>query len=77
MEDINYILRLKQVMKITGLSRSSIYARMKKDFPQSIKLGERSVGWLDIDIKNWVLARVSIKNGIKPIMQYAVGGHND
>lgn len=54
MENINSILRLKQVVKITGLSRSSIYLRMKRDFPQSVKLGERSVGWLDMDIKNWV-----------------------
>lgn len=43
---LNKIIRLPEVVKITGLSRSTIYLRMSKgDFPQSISLGERAVGW--------------------------------
>lgn len=64
MENINYILRLKQVVKKSGLSRSSIYARMKKDFPQSIKLGVRSVGWLESDINNWITSRIQTSQAI-------------
>ena len=39
------ILRLKAVQKeYTGLSRSTIYAMLKLGkFPESVKLGERSV----------------------------------
>ena len=54
------ILRLPEVMKITGLSRSSIYAMMndeKNPFPKQKKLGLRAVGWLETDIHEWVLSR--------------------
>jgi len=49
------ILRLKEVTSLTGLSRSSIYAFMNAGrFPPSIRLGERSVGWLAADIEAWI-----------------------
>lgn len=52
------ILRLPEVMKITGLSRSSIYLMMKQDsFPKQISLGARAVGWLEGEIKEWVSNR--------------------
>ncbi|MFN3828263.1 MAG: AlpA family transcriptional regulator [Micavibrio sp.] len=53
----NRILRLPEVIKKTGLSRSSIYAYMPTKFPTPIKLGERSVGWLESDIENWITNR--------------------
>jgi prophage regulatory protein len=53
------IIRLPEVVKITGLSRSTIYLRMSKsDFPQSISLGERAVGWLESDVEDWLEACV-------------------
>ena len=53
------ILRLPQVKKRTGLSRSSIYLRMaNNDFPQTISLGGRSVGWLEQDIDEWIVERI-------------------
>ncbi|QQC63743.1 AlpA family phage regulatory protein [Paraburkholderia ginsengisoli] len=40
------ILRRKQVEAATGLSRSTIYQRIKdKTFPPAIHLSSRSVGW--------------------------------
>ena len=49
------ILRLPVVKKRTGLSRSSIYLRMSNnDFPASISLGGRAVGWLEKDINEWL-----------------------
>ncbi len=49
------ILRLPDVKKRTGLSRSSIYLRMtKKAFPASVSLGGRAVGWLEDDIELWL-----------------------
>lgn len=39
----------------TGLSRSSIYLRMSKgEFPRSISLGDRAIGWLEDDIEQWL-----------------------
>lgn len=49
------ILRQKQVQSQTALSRSTIYARMKEGtFPQSIKIGTRSVRWLKSDIDQFI-----------------------
>ena len=49
------IVRLPQVKGSTGLSRSSIYLRMSKgDFPKSISLGGRAVGWFESDIQDWL-----------------------
>lgn len=51
----NNILRLSQVIAITGLSRASIYAKMNDGtFPQSRSLGARAVGWLSSDITEWI-----------------------
>jgi prophage regulatory protein len=49
------ILRLPHVIKRTGLSRSSIYLRMANDeFPESVSLGGRAVGWVEEEIDNWL-----------------------
>jgi len=46
------ILRRKQVEQIVGLSRSTIYQRMKDGtFPQAVPLGGRMVGWRASDIE--------------------------
>ncbi|EPW7004599.1 AlpA family transcriptional regulator [Vibrio parahaemolyticus] len=56
----NKIIRLPEVMKETGLSRSTIYLRMSKsDFPQSISLGDRAVGWLQGEVNQWLEQRIS------------------
>ena len=48
-------IRLPEVKYKTGLSRSSIYLRMSNgEFPQSISLGSRAIGWLDADIEQWL-----------------------
>ena len=49
------VLRLPSVIDKSGLSRSTIYLRIKKgDFPKSISLGDRAVGWLEKDIDDWL-----------------------
>jgi len=53
-------IRLPEVKIKTGLSRSSIYLRMSNgEFPQSISLGSRAIGWLDADIEQWLDERIS------------------
>ena len=47
------ILRLPEVLALTGLSRSTIYLRVEEGtFPKQINLGSRAVGWLDSDVQN-------------------------
>ena len=53
------ILRLPSVKQRTGLSRSSIYLRMtNNEFPASISLGGRAVGWLEQDINEWIVKKI-------------------
>ena len=55
MQQINSILRRKQVESRTGLSRSTIYLRIKEgSFPKPISLGARAVGWLELEIEEWL-----------------------
>ena len=55
------ILRRPQVQQRTGLSRSTLYQYIKDgEFPKSIALGPRSVGWLESDISDWIAERVKI-----------------
>lgn len=53
------ILRLKEVIARTGLSRSTIYAEIAREkFPRQVQLtGARSVGWHESSISNWISSR--------------------
>ena len=49
------ILRLPAVLKLTGLSRSSIYLMISSgNFPRQVSLGSRAVGWRECDIYEWL-----------------------
>ena len=51
----NKILRLPAVKAKTGLSRSTIYARISQGtFPTALNLGPNTVGWLEADIDTWI-----------------------
>ncbi|MEQ5837947.1 AlpA family transcriptional regulator [Paraburkholderia acidicola] len=53
------ILRRKAVEKITGLSRSTIYAGiLDGTFPPPVKLTSNSVGWLSDEIQAWVQDKI-------------------
>jgi prophage regulatory protein len=56
------ILRRKQVEAATGLSRSTIYARIRdKTFPPAIQLGPRAVGWRAGDIDAFLASPASYR----------------
>ncbi len=47
-------LRRTEVERITGLSRSEIYRRIKDGtFPEPIQLGARAVAWSQSSIERW------------------------
>lgn len=53
------IIRLKQVTDCTGLARSTIYKYIAEcTFPKPVPLGERSVGWVEKEVHDWILARI-------------------
>jgi prophage regulatory protein len=54
-----HILRLPQVCRTTGLCRSSIYQMEAEGrFPQRVKLGARSVGWIESEVQTWLRQRI-------------------
>ncbi|MCK7545177.1 AlpA family transcriptional regulator [Marinobacter bryozoorum] len=54
------ILRLRDVMDKTGLARSTVYKYIEAGtFPKPIDLGGRSVGWVDEEINDWILEKIS------------------
>ena len=51
-------LRLGDVMRVTGLARSTLYRLMAEHgFPAPCRLGRRAVGWRSDDIAQWSAAR--------------------
>jgi len=54
------LLRLPAVMTKTGLKRTQIYAYMKSGmFPKSVKIGIVGVAWLESDIDEWIMEKIS------------------
>lgn len=53
------ILRLPEVKRSTGLSRSTIYLRIAEGrFPKPVSLGGRAVGWLEAEVQDWLQRRI-------------------
>lgn len=51
------LLNVKTVQKITGLSRSTLHAKVKGGtFPAPIKLSARCVRWTSQSIQQWIQA---------------------
>ncbi|MDO5638593.1 MAG: AlpA family phage regulatory protein [Neisseria sp.] len=72
MEDINIrMLRLRDVMAITGLSRAAIYAkcnpkdkaRFDEDFPPRVQLSANAVAWPSDGLQAWLDKRIAASRG--------------
>lgn len=57
------IIRLKDVINQTGLSRSTLYDRIAQgEFPRSVSLGGNTVGWVESEVSAWIEARIIERN---------------
>ena len=64
----NAVLRLPLVKARTGLSRSTIYAKLRRNpkrpsdyepsFPRPVAVGAKAVGWIESEIDSWLTAQV-------------------
>lgn len=60
------LLRRKQVEERTGLSRTSIYDKIKaNEFPAQIRLSEHSVAWVSSEIDAWIDAQIKKSRAAK------------
>jgi prophage regulatory protein len=57
-QDIDPHIRLREVSRLTGLSRSSVY-RLESagNFPRRVKLSERASAWKCSEVKQWLAER--------------------
>lgn len=55
MQMLRRLLRLEDVVEITGLSRAQVYKLMSKNqFPLQLKMPGRRVAWRAEDIDKWI-----------------------
>jgi prophage regulatory protein len=60
------ILRLPEVKRSTGLSRSTLYLRISEGtFPKPVSLGGRAVGWLEAEIQEWLQRRIEASRKVE------------
>jgi len=60
------ILRLAQVMEMTGLRRSKIYMlQAEGDFPMRVQITPRSVGWIEEHVQAWIARRIAGSNSLR------------
>ncbi len=53
-------IKLREVMNLTGLGRTSIYNYMAiNQFPKTVSLGARSVAWIESEIQDWIAEKVA------------------
>ena len=62
---IPQIIRLPEVMAATGESRSTIYRRISDgEFPKPVKLGPKSVGWVEEEIADYNMRRIAARDSV-------------
>jgi prophage regulatory protein len=54
------LIRLPEVMRRTGLGRTSVYHLMSKgEFPRSLSLSPRMCSWVASEIDQWIRERIA------------------
>lgn len=54
------IMRLEEVMSVTGYKRSSVYKYVALgSFPRPVQLTDRAVGWVSTEVEDWIKARIA------------------
>lgn len=60
---VDRLIRIREVLHISGLSRSALYARIKnREFPAQVKLSARSSAWVRSEVVAWAAARAKLRN---------------
>ena len=53
------LIRLNEVLVMTGLSRSGMYRSIEKQqFPSLVPIGYRAVAWVESEVQDWILDRI-------------------
>lgn len=59
------LLRLPEVMRLTGLGRSTIWNQVAQGrFPKQVKLSERSSAWVASEVDQWIDAKIARRDAM-------------
>ncbi|EKF9287635.1 AlpA family transcriptional regulator [Vibrio cholerae] len=54
------LIRFREVLTMTGLSRSSLYRFIEENqFPSQVQLGGRAVAWVEGEVQEWIAQRIT------------------
>jgi prophage regulatory protein len=63
------ILKIHEVLEMTSLSRATHFAKLNEksksydpDYPKPLKLGARSVGYVEKEVIDWLQARMEARS---------------
>ena len=60
-DDDILFLRMRQVTRLTGLGRSTIYRLVAQDgFPAPVRLAGRAIAWRRDDLERWSASRPTV-----------------
>lgn len=58
------LIRLAEVQRRTGYSKAWIYRLLKENrFPQSVKIGSRSIAFVESEVDDWINQRIAESRG--------------
>lgn len=61
------LIRAKTVMELTGLGRSTLYARSHAGtFPKPVPLGRAMPGWIESEVQGWIDDCIERRDGKRP-----------
>ncbi len=58
------MLKLPEVCRVTGLSRTAVY--QTSDFPKPVKIGPRSSAWVEREVQAWCKRRIEARDHARP-----------
>jgi prophage regulatory protein len=77
MDNSEKIIRLGTVKARCGLSRSTIYLRIASgDFPTPVRLGPKSIGFVESEITAWIYARIEASRNTARIIKSRAATRN-
>lgn len=72
------LLRLRQVIAITGLGRDTIYRYIRAGrFPRQRRISERASAWREDEIKEWIDSRPVVERAPTAIATAVKNGRTD
>jgi len=61
-QEVSNLIRMPEVLRITGLNRNAVYRLMRDGFPQPVKIGARAAAWPESEVRSWIASRIAARN---------------